>query len=126
MKAFSTFRRLYNPGAEVPLVNKLGKWLGTESHNDHSIICDTIRIYVQDKKGWRQFKWSGKDECYKDYGQWHDSIQCSHPCDGKTEGQCLFSHHKHKFQQMTLTGVQVTVAKPYTVNIKAETLQACI
>ena len=94
MKAFGTLRRVYNPGAEVPLVTKLGKWLQTESHNDHNIIRDPTSIYVQDKNGWRQFKLSGKDGCYEDYGQWHDSFQGSHHCDGKIEGQWLFSHHK--------------------------------
>ena len=50
MKAFGTIRRVYNIGAEVTLVKKLVKWLGTEIRNDHSIIRDPTRIYVQDKK----------------------------------------------------------------------------
>ena len=61
MKTFGTLRRVYNPCAEVVLIIKLVKWLDNERHSAKKIIRDINNIYIQDTKGGRKFKWSGKE-----------------------------------------------------------------
>ena len=45
MKAFGTMARVYNPGAEMPLKKKMGKWLRVERHIKYSLMRNEVACY---------------------------------------------------------------------------------
>ena len=53
MKAFGTMSRVYNPGAEMPLNKKMGKWLRAERNIKYSLMRDDVACYERVGEVWR-------------------------------------------------------------------------
>ena len=60
MKAFGTMQRVSNPGAEMPLKVKMGKWLRVERHILYPMVQYETACYEKEKERWRQYEYDNK------------------------------------------------------------------
>ena len=56
MKAFGTMARVYNPAAEIPLKNKMGKWLRVDIHICYTFMHDEKACYERVGDSWRWYE----------------------------------------------------------------------
>ena len=79
-------------------------------------------MYKEQKDG-DNFLWSGQDGQYKESAKYISNITHGHPCDGKIEGQWLFSHYKYNMWEIANDQQQETQVLLSDIEITAESEQ---
>ena len=85
IKTFVTMQRVYNPGAEMPLKVKMGKWLRAERHILYSMMRDGIACYEKEGERWRQYAYDNKIKQLIYEGEQEIDVSKCHPINGKVD-----------------------------------------
>ena len=69
LKAFGKMKRVYNPGEEMPLKVKMGKWLRLERHILYTMDHDETGCYEKEGEIWRKYECNSKTKQFMYKGE---------------------------------------------------------
>ena len=99
IKALGTMKRVYNPGAEVPLRQKLGPWLKSDRHIHYRLIRNIDACFVQKDGTWIRFKWNSRGKVDEKEGRASVDIRKCNPVEGQIEDQVVYTHFKYNMEK---------------------------
>ena len=115
IKVVGTMARVYNPGAEMPLKKKMGKWLRVERHIQYALIRDEAAYYERLGEGWRRYEKDTQTNQFRLQDEHNIDITQCHTIDGKVEEGKLYTHMKFNMEDIP---TEVNQGKPAEVVIE--------